>query len=446
MTEAEFDVCDRVLTEVGDRAEAIVRVASSSTGLTRFANSFIHQNVAEEVVHIALRATVGDRSATATTTATGAGGIRDLVQRTIEAAKLRPPDPHWPGLAPATEVVPVDHWDASAAGADPAARATQVGAFIAATGGLETAGFCATEGITVAIANSAGVRLRSRHSSAHIDAIARTPTADGSASRLDPSLTPIDGAALGAAAADRARRGADPVDIEPGVYEVVLEPTCVASMLDFLAYAGFNAKAHAEGRSFVHLGEEQFDPSVTIWDDATDPDALGVSFDAEGTPKRRVELVTIGTTTGLAHDRRTAMQAGVESTGHSSGDDSAGPVPVNMFFGPGDRTRHDLIAGVERGLLVTEFHYIRILDPKTQVCTGITRNGLFLIERGEVTRGVKNLRFTQSFVSALGPGKVLGVGTDSRLTRGHLGSLLGNSHVVPSVHLAAWNFTGGAKG
>src|SRR5205823_6097925 len=118
----------------------------------------------------------------------------------------------------------------------------------------------------------------------------------------------------------------------------------------------------------------------------------------EGSPKRHVELVTKGTTVGLAHDRRTAKRAGVESTGHSSGDDSAGPVPVNMFLGAGDRSLDDLVASVTRGLLVTEFHYIRILDPKTQVCTGITRNGLFLIEGGEVTQGVKNLRFTQSFV------------------------------------------------
>src|SRR5205085_1645863 len=146
--------------------------------------------------------------------------------------------------------------------------------------------------------------------------------------------------------------GSDPVDIEPGVYEVLLEPACVASMLDFLAYAGFNAKTHGEGRSFAHPGEKQFDSSVNLWDDATDARSLGVAFDAEGTPKRRVEITT----------------------------------------------------------------------------------------------GVKNLRFTQSFARALGPGKVVGVGDDARLARGHLGSLLGNSHIVPSLHLAAWNFTGGAKG
>jgi predicted Zn-dependent protease len=300
--------------------------------------------------------------------------------------------------------------------------------------------------VTVALGNSAGARHQAHYSNAHIDAIARTPTADGSASALDASLTAVDGAATGAVAAARARGASNPVNIDPGVYEVVLEPACVASMLDFFAYAGFNAKAHAEGRSFAHLGEEQFDASVTIWDDATDARTLGATFDADGTAKRPVEFVTGGVTAGLAHDRRTALRAGVESTGHSTGDDSAGPVPMNIFLATGDKTREELIASVRRGLLVTEFHYIRILDPKTQVCTGITRNGLFLIENGEIVSGVQNLRFTQSFVAALAPGKVLGVGSDARLTRGHLGSLLGNSHVVPSLHLAAWNFTGGAKG
>jgi predicted Zn-dependent protease len=446
VTPRESELCERVLEVIGTRAEAIVTVASARQGLTRFANSFIHQKVAEDVVHIALRATVDARSATATTTDTSAEGIGGLVDRTIAAARLRPPDPYWPGLAPRADAAPSDHFDSATADASPAARAEQVGAFIAATNGLECAGFCATDGVTVALGNSAGARHHGRHSSAHIDGIARTATADGSASQLSSSLEVIDGAAAGSVAAAKARASADPVDIDPGIYEVVLEPTCVASMLDFLAYAGFNAKAHGEGRSFAHLGEQQFDASVTMWDDATDARSLGVSFDAEGTPKRPVELVTGGTTTGLAHDRRTALRAGVESTGHSSGDDSAGPVPVNMILGGGDRSLDELVASVTRGLLVTEFHYIRILDPKTQVCTGITRNGLFLIEGGEVTKGVKNLRFTQSFVSALGPGKVLGVGNDSRLTRGHLGQLLGNSHIVPSLHLAAWNFTGGAKG
>src|SRR3546814_565276 len=121
------------------------------------------------------------------------------------------------------------------------------------------------------------------------------------------------------------------MDLEPGSYEVVLEPRAVASLVLFPAWLGFNGKAHAEGTSFVHLGELQLDPSIDLWDDATDPRTLGRSYDAEGTPKRRVDLVRAGTTVGLVHDRRTAIAAGVEPTGHSIGEDAFGGSPSALF-------------------------------------------------------------------------------------------------------------------
>ena len=121
-------------------------------------------------------------------------------------------------------------------------------------------------------------------------------------------------------------------------------------------------------------------------------------------------------------------------------------MPTNLFLGSGTQSVDALVGGVERGLLVTDFWYIRFLDPKTQVVTGLTRNGLFLIEGGRVTSAVRNLRFTQSFVAALGPGRVMGTGDDGRLATGDLGALYGWFHHVPTLRLAAWNFTGGAKG
>jgi predicted Zn-dependent protease len=150
-----------------------------------------------------------------------------------------------------------------------------------------------------------------------------------------------------------------------------------------------------------------------------------------------VDLVRDGVTTAVVHDRRTAAKAGTESTGHATGSDAFGPMPSSMFLAPGSRSREELIASVARGLLVTDFNYTRILDPKTQVVTGLTRNGLFLIEDGRVIKPVKNFRFTQSYVGALAPGRVLGIGADACLYGGAF---------VPSLHLASWNFTGGARG
>jgi predicted Zn-dependent protease len=429
--------CEQVLELVGDRAEAIVSATSGVSALTRFANSSIHQNVAEDASSLFLKVIVDGRYASASTTQTDADALQRLVDRTIEAARLRPPDPDWPGLAGPAAAPDVEHWDDDTADASPDERAAVVKAFVDAGGGLEGAGYCSTSGLTTAFANSAGQRLTGRHSAATIDGIQRTGTSDASAQQSGVRLADLDGAAAGASAAERARAGATAVDVEPGTYEVVLSPSCLANILQFLAYAGFNAKAHLDGTSFAHLGEQQFDDAVSIWDDATDPRTLGLPYDNEGTPKRRVDLVVDGVTTSLVHDRRTARLAGVESTGHGLGQEAAGAYPSNLFLGEGSGSQQDLVAGIERGLVVHDFWYTRILDPKTQVVTGLTRNGVFLVEDGEVTQPVRNLRFTQSFVAALGPGKVKGIAADARLVNG--------MH-VPSVHLAGWNFTGGAKG
>ncbi|MFN2502887.1 MAG: TldD/PmbA family protein [Acidimicrobiales bacterium] len=433
--------CDKVLALVGDRAEAGVTVTSGRSGLTRFANSHIHQNVAESGQWARLKVVVDGRQAT-TSTSRLATGLNSLVERALEAAELRSPDPHWPGLAPPVPAPVPDptRFDEATMLAAPDTRAEVVGSFVAEGPGLEAAGYCETGGWDVAFANSAGQRLWAPSSRAVVEGIHRTAGADGSGQQIAPRISEIDGAAAGRRAADKARRGDTAVEVEPGSWEVVLEPACVVDMLDFLTGQGFNAKHHAEGQSFVRLGETQFDPSVTIFDDANDPRALGYPFDAEGTPRRRLDLVRSGVSLALAYDRRTAALAGRKSTGHAvPGGEIAGPIPTNVFLEPGSRTPDDLIASVERGLLITEFWYTRILDPKTQVVTGLTRNGTFLIENGRVTSGVRNLRFTQSYAEALAPGNVLGIGNDGRLA----GEL---QFFAPSVHLRSWNFTGGARG
>jgi predicted Zn-dependent protease len=216
-------------------------------------------------------------------------------------------------------------------------------------------------------------------------------------------------------------------------------------MLTFLALHGFNGRAVEEGRSFARIGESQFDEAISLADDVSHPMATGVGFDAEGTPKRRVELVRAGVTSGLIHDRRTAKALGTESTGNAvAGAGPFGALPANLVLEAGSASEDELVDRVERGLLVTDFWYTRILDPRTQVVTGLTRNGVWLIENGRIQRPVTNLRFTQSFLDALGPGQVRGVGSDLTLVGGAVFGI--GAYVVPSLHLASWNFTGGAKG
>ena len=193
----------------------------------------------------------------------------------------------------------------------------------------------------------------------------------------------------------------------------------------------------------MDLGSQQFDRAFQLVDDPEDPRSIGVGFDDEGTSKHRLALVEDGVTKTVVHDRRTAGEAGAESTGHSLAGSGLGPLPYNLVVGGGSQSADDLVAGIERGLFVSTFNYCRILDPRTQVVTGLTRNGTFLIERGEITSPLTNLRFTQSFVEALGPERVLGIGNDQRHADNEFGPGL---VIAPSMRLAEWNFTGGAQG
>jgi predicted Zn-dependent protease len=371
--------------------------------------------------------------------------IDRLVRSTLEAAALQPVDTAWPGLAPPEPAPPVEHWDEATADASPDARAERVADFVSAAGGLETAGYCSTEGVEIAFANSAGQRLSGRTTVAALDGIARTGTSDGSDRAGSVRLSDLDGRAAGALATERARSSADASDLDPGRYEVVLSPSCVVNMLSFLAAHGFNGRAVEEGRSFARVGERQFDAALSLADDVSHPLAVGVPFDAEGTPKRRLELISEGITTGLIHDRRTAKALGAQSTGHAvAGAGPWGPIPGNLVIEPGSSTREQLVGAVKKGLLVTDLWYTRILDPRTQVVTGLTRNGVWLIEDGRIIRPVTNLRFTQSFLEALAPGAVRGVGSDLTLIVG--GTFGVGAYAVPSLHLGSWAFTGGARG
>jgi predicted Zn-dependent protease len=424
--------------------EANVVASRTRHGLTRFANSFIHQHVGEDTTHVALTVAVDGRTASATTTAVGDDDLGALVTTTIASAALQPVDPYWPGATPPASVTDRHHLDEATAAADPDVRATMVRDFVAADPDLRAAGYLDTSANWVAFASTAGQRVSGATTRATIDGIHQTERSAGSAHQTSARLADLDAAAAGALAADRARRSAVFTDLDPGVYEVVLGPEAVATVLGFLAVYGFNAKAHLEGASFVQLGEAPFDPALTLLDDPEHPAAIGLPFDAEGTPRQRTTLVEAGRTIALAHDRRTAKRAGATSTGGAvTGGAGFGAFPTNLRLPGGDSPADDLVREVERGLLVTQLHYVRILDPKSQVATGLTRNGTFLIEGGEVVGAVSNLRFTQGFVAALAPGAVLGVGDDERYADMEFGPGLVS---CPSLRLAGWNFTGGAKG
>ncbi len=437
-------------------AEANVRAARTRHGLTRFANSAIHQHVGEDTTTVALTLAVDGRTSTASTTTVDEASLRALVERTVASARLQPVDAGWPGAASpvsATEVDGQDRADSPASGdpgeagqhaTEPEARARLVADFVAAGRELEAAGYVDTEADEVAFASTAGRRVAGASTRATVDGIHQTATSAGSAHQTSRHLAELDARAVGAVAAARARRPAELADLDPGPLPVVLCPEAVATLLTFLAFYGFNAKSHLDGSSFVRLREAQLDEDLAVLAGPTDPRAVGLGFDAEGTPRRRYPLIEAGVTRSLAHDRRTAKRADASTTGNAvPGGEAFGALPLNVVLPGGTTPASELVAGLERGLLVTAFHYCRVLDPKTLAVSGLTRNGTFLVEDGEVAGAVGNLRFTQSFVDAFAPGRLVAVGDDDRYAAGEFGP---GMIICPSLSLARWNFTGGVRG
>ncbi|NBE80663.1 TldD/PmbA family protein [Micromonospora rubida] len=495
-----LDLAGRVVDLVrrlgGPGAEAEVVVTRSELALTRFANSFIHQNVAESGVGVRLRVHADGRTAAGSGSVVTPDGLAALVERALTAARLCPPDPAWPGLTPPASVPAVPAWDEATAFAEPDERAERVRAFVAAVGGLEAAGYCRTAYRAAAFANSAGHSAQGSAAEAAMDGIARAGAADGVARLCADRLANLDGAALGHRAATKARAAVAPVELPPGRYEVVLEPAAVADLLHNFAVWGFNGKRFAERQSFAEPGVAQFDPAVTLVDDPLG--GSGLPFDAEGTGRRALTLVDAGTTVAVAHDRRSGAQAGTGSTGHAEpGAATFGPTPGNLrLTGPGgvaaagsargtgdpvasptvagggpmdgpgasvgpaggvetpggletpggpvlDAETAALVAGMERGLLVSDLWYTRVLDTKSLVITGLTRNGVWLVEGGVPVRAVRDFRFTESYPRALGPGAVLGIGRHPARQPDRVDGVWWDA---PALRLAAWNFTGGASG
>jgi predicted Zn-dependent protease len=458
-------VVELVRRLAGPDAEAEAGVYHAAEALTRFANSVIHQNVADATTTVRLRLHLDGRTAAGSTTVSDAGGLTSLVERTIEACRLSPPDEGWAGLAPPQPLhEDPGGFDEETARATPQERASRVRDFVRAAGGLETAGYCRTSYRSAAFANSAGQAVQGRTAEAAMDGIARDGGADGVARLAASRLADLDGAILGRRAAAKAWAGGRPVELPPGRYEVVLEPDAVADVLDNLSAFGFNGRAYAQRQSFAEVGVEQFDPAVTLVDEPLGRPghpAADLPFDTEGTPRRTLVVVRDGTTLAITHDRRSAAEVGAVSTGHASpASPTWGPRATHLRLeasevpfpaepgdpgaaGPTAASARPLIAHIERGLLITDFWYTRVLDQKSLVITGLTRNGVWLVEDGEVTAAVGNMRFTQSYPQSLGPGAVRGIGAQAVPLPGRWSGI---RFMAPALHLANWNLTGNASG
>ena len=261
-------------------------------------------------------------------------------------------------------------------------------------GTVFTAGFIQANANVVAVATSKGLFAYHQNTDAAFSMTSRTPDGTGSgwAASGARDWSRIDPASIGRIAAQKAVASRNPQAIPPGLYTAVLEPQAVNDLVPLLSNA-LNARSADEGRSPFskpgggnRIGEKVVDERVTLYSDPADPLLLGRPFDGDGLPVGRTVWIEKGVLKNLAYSRFWAQKQGVQ------------PIPLTggLALTGGTKPTEEIIAGCERGILVTHFFYIRALDPRTVLQTGLTRDGVFLIEKGKITRALKNFRWNES--------------------------------------------------
>lgn len=436
----------RRLAETALRASAAdeieVVVQQCELELNRFTADHPVQNLVRLQSRVSVRVRVDGHEGKAATGTPTDEAVRRTVGRATAVARHAPrlPDDTLPMAGPQTyrlrgrdPVAP-----------DPAATSRSVASMTAQARaeGCRVSGIQSAENDFRLVMNSRGLEVADLDTRAEVSFTAFRDDGAGWASALAARRDGISEEAVAGRAVAKALASRAPKPVPPGRYTVVLEPPAVASLLLFASYKGFGAQQVEEGTSFLagRLGTPVAGENVSIADDCHHPLAVGHVFDGEGMPREAVPLIDRGVARGLVHDRATAQRCGCRSTGHALPQPSAdGPLASNLVLAAGDGGAGDLLRGVHRGILVTQFHYTNMVEPTELTLTGMTRNGTFLVEKGEVAGAVRNMRFTQSLVEALR--QVTGIGADSALSS----ALFGGFTVVPSVRIDGFRFSSGTE-
>jgi predicted Zn-dependent protease len=412
-------------------------------GLTRFAGSEIHQSTASEDTSLRVRVVSEARIGVAATNDCTRAGALAAAERAAAMAAVATPDPLWPGLAPPADTAPSGRFDDATAECTPEARAESVAALVGRCApGFTAAGAYETRAVEVALANTEGQVCWEPFTQASMSTvITGGDRGSGYAEVVARRADDLDPSAVGARAMDTAARSQRPTELEPGTYPVVLEPAAVSTITGFLSWIGFAGRSYVEGRSCLSgkTGRAVAAPGVSVWDDGSARDMPGVGFDFEGVPKRRVDLIRDGVFLDAVYDLRTARQAGREdgSTGHGlPSPNPEGPFPMHLVMAPGDSSLDEMIAATDRGLLISRFHYANVVNPMDSSITGMTRDGTFLIEHGQVTRPVRNFRFTQSLLGALADVSMIGHETELA------SEFFYSASRVPALKVEAFHFSG----
>jgi predicted Zn-dependent protease len=414
-----------------------VTIVSARSGNTRFADGSITTSGGSNNTSVSVTVTFGKRRASSSTNVLDDVALKRTVDLASRLARLAPEDPElMPELGPQT-YQEVDAFVAATADLDAEARAEAIGRAIGAAtaagkaaGAIFAAGYLEANARAIAVATSNGLFAYHRTTDADFSVTARTPDGTGSGwahggARDWSALDPV---AIGRIAAQKAVASRDPREIPPGLYTAVLEPQAVTDLVPLLAGA-LSARSADEGRSpfskaggGTRIGEKVADERVTLYSDPADAGLRGQPFDAEGVPLRRIVWIEKGVLRNLAYTRFWAEKQGRQPTG--------APIVSGLALVGGTKSTEELIAGCERGVLVTHFFYIRSLDPRTVLQTGLTRDGAFLIEKGRITQSLKNFRWNESPLLMLN--RLEEIGRPESTAAGRL---------MPALRVRDFNFT-----
>ena len=431
------DIMKRILDKTMDMStadETQVSVVSHRNSLTRFAENHIHQNVSEDNVHLSVTAVIGNKMGAASTNKLDDESIKRVAADAAEIAGFVPPDDELlPRLVP-QEYSQVDAYDPAVDNITSMDRARSVAEVVelCKENGLKTAGALSDGSDCSVLGNSSGLFAFHQSSGVNFSMTALGDDSSGWAGRSSHRASEINTGTLGKIAVEKAIKSREPKTSPPGKYTVILEPAAI-SVIGFM-FSGFNALAVDEGRSFLagKMGQKVLGDNITLISDPYHPLHQGRPFDGDGVPTKRVVLLENGVAANLVYDRLTAKKHDVQPTGHGSGGRNAhGAYPSNIVMEGGEASLEDMIASTDKGILVTRFWYMRVVDPMKVIVTGMTRDGTFWIENGKIAYGIKNFRFNQNVLDMLNNVEMMSKPT------------LAGGIVVPAMKVRDFNFTSG---
>ena len=426
------------------------RIAIGSTYQTnlRFADNQMSTSGISDDASITISSVVGKKRASVSTNDVSPEGLARAVAQSEALARLSPDDPELMPELGAQEYASIAAWFDSTANlsADDRAKAALTALEPARRANdLTVAGFIDCSASATAIGTSAGLFAYHRSTGANYTLTVRTSDGTGSGwiGADENDFSKIDFRGIATRAIEKSRASRNPQAIEPGRYMVIFEPQAVSDLIGSVRGA-MNARAAEEGRSpfsvrgpngnGTKLGERIMDARVTLVTDPADPQLLGAPFDGDGLPQERQVWVENGVLKQLAYTRFWAQRKGVAPTGgggggFGGGGGGGGGGGLKMLGG--DSSIEGMIAGTERAVLVTRLWYLRAVDNRTLVYTGLTRDGTFLVENGKISRSIKNFRFNDSPLFFLN--NLEAVGQSVRVAEG--------GAVVPALKARDFSFT-----